>query len=80
MDETLLSIESNLTKKIDHIQLTLDNVTNRNIQIIAKGHLNLSRRLDEVLKVESEREMLHLRVNIMGQELKDLKEKVDSIA
>ena len=32
---------------IREIQLTLENETNRNIRIIAEGHLDLSRKLDE---------------------------------
>lgn len=33
------------------LQLTLENETNRNIRIIAEGHLELNRKLDEALKV-----------------------------
>lgn len=40
-----------LEKKITDIQLTLENETNKNIQIIAEGHLDLSRKLDEALKL-----------------------------
>ena len=40
-------IEDNVTD----IQLTLENETNKNISLIAEGHLDLSRKLDDALKV-----------------------------
>ena len=66
--------------KIRDIQLTLENETNRNITIIAEGHLDLSRKLDDALKVENEKEMLIIRVNTLENELRKLKERIDRIA
>lgn len=43
-----------LEAKTTSIQLTLENETNRNIQIIAEGHLDLSRKLNDALKIENE--------------------------
>ncbi|MCI5687120.1 MAG: hypothetical protein MR303_01270 [Emergencia sp.] len=43
-----------LDAKTTSIQLTLENETNRNIQIIAEGHLDLSRKLNDALKIENE--------------------------
>ena len=63
-----------LEKKITDIQLTLENETNKNIQIIAEGHLDLSRKLD------SEKEMLLLRVNRLENELRRVKERISEIA
>lgn len=39
-----------LKDKTAAIELTLENVTNRNIQIIAESHLDLKRKLDEACK------------------------------
>lgn len=69
-----------LETKVNDIQLTLENETNRNIQIVAEGHANLNRKLDEALTVESEKEMLLLRVNRMENELRRLKEQISEIA
>lgn len=69
-----------LENKITDIQLTLENETNKNIQIIAEGHLDLSRKLDEALKIDSEKEMLLLRVNRLENELRRVKERVSEIA
>ncbi len=69
-----------LNKKITDIQLTLENETNRNIRIIAEGHLDLSRKLDDALKVENEREMLLLRVNHLENEIRRIKQRIEEIA
>ncbi len=69
-----------LNEKVTDIQLTLENETNRNINIIAEGHLDLSRKLDEALKVDSEKEMLLIRVNRLENELRRLKARVEEIA
>lgn len=42
-----------LEQEIRKINLTLENVTNRNISIIAEGHLDLSRKLDECISLSS---------------------------
>ena len=66
--------------KITDIQLTIENETNRNIRIIAEGHLDLSRKLDEALRLESEKEILMLRVNRLENELRRVKEWIEQIA
>lgn len=40
-----------MKRQVKDIQLTLENETNRNIKIIAEGHLDLNRKLDEALKM-----------------------------
>lgn len=42
----ILNELAKINAKITDIQLTLENETNKNIQIIAEGHLDLSRKLD----------------------------------
>ena len=82
-NEDLKAIESMLEpikRDIKSIQLTLENETNRNIKIIAEGHLDLSRKLDDALKVENGKEMLLIRVNSLENELRKVKERIESIA
>jgi hypothetical protein len=69
-----------LKESIKDIRLTLENETNRNIRLIAEGHLDLSRKLDEALKVENEKEMLLIRVNSLENEIRKLKAKIEAIA
>lgn len=47
-EETKMILEElkKLNDKVTDIQLTLENETNKNIKIIAEGHLDLSRKLD----------------------------------
>ena len=83
MDRKITETDKKITemdKKITDVQLTLENETNRNINIIAEGHLDLSRKLDDALKVENEKEMLLIRVNRLENELRRIKEKIDIIA
>lgn len=81
-EETKMILEElkKLNNKVTDIQLTLENETNKNIKIIAEGHLDLSRKLDEALKVDSEKEMLMIRVNRLENELRRLKARVEEIA
>lgn len=82
-NEDLKSIEAMLDpikRDLRSIQLTLENETNRNIKLIAEGHLDLSRKLSEALKVDNEKEMLLIRVNTLENELRRVKERIESIA
>ena len=64
----------------DNIIKMGDNETNKNIIRVAEGHLDLSRKPDDALKVENEREIIAIRVNILESELRRLKERLEQIA
>lgn len=66
-----------LKGRVSSIEMTLENETNRNIRIIAEGHADLSRKLDEALKVESEKELLLVRTNIMENDIRKIKDKLE---
>lgn len=70
----------NIKRRISDIESTLENVTNKNISIIAEDHLDLSRKLDEALKVENEKELLLIRVNMLENDIKKIKQRLDQIA
>lgn len=78
--QAINSLLEPIKDEIRSIQLTLENETNRNIKIIAEGHLDLSRKLTEALKVDNEKEMLLIRVNILENELRKIKERIEKIA
>lgn len=65
-----------LKENVTGIQLTLENETNKNIRVVAEGHLDLSRKLDDALKVENEKELMYLRVNVLENDMRRVKEKV----
>ena len=69
-----------LKNDVTEIKLTLENEIRVNIQRIAEGHLDLSRKLHEALKIDDEKEMLSIRMNIMETELRRLKERGEQIA
>ena len=69
-----------LVNKVTEVQMTLENETNKEIRIIAEGHLDLSRKLDDALKVENEKEMLLLRVTHLENEVRRLKQRIEEIA
>lgn len=70
-EDTKLILEEikKLREDMRGIELMLEN-----IRLIAEGQLNLFRKLDEVLKVENEKELLLARVNALEDEVRKLKE------
>lgn len=82
-NEDLIAIETMLEpikRDIKYLQLTLENETNRNIKIIAEGHFDLSRKPDEALRIDNEKEMLLIRVNTLENELRRIKDCIEHIA
>ena len=80
MLELLIKEVIEVKTKVNGIELHLENVTDKNIQTVAEGHLDLSRKLDDALKVENEKELLIIRVRILEEELQKVKECLNQIA
>ena len=76
MDSRLDKVE----KKVTEVQVTLENETNKGIQIVGEGHLDLSRKLDEALTIENEKEMLKLRISRLESEVKKINAWLEEIA
>ena len=68
--------QKELHNDLRSMKLHLENVTDNNIRIIAEGHTDLARMLDEALKVENERELLLVRMNCIQDEVREIKEKL----
>ena len=66
-----------LENDVTDIKLTLENEIRVNIQRVAEGHLDLSRNLHEALKIDSEKEMLAIRVSVLETELRRIKERLE---
>lgn len=78
-DLNSLKIDNIVVKQeIRNVKLTLENETNVGINIIGEGYAILNRRLDEALKVTSEQELLLLRVTHLENELRRIKEQLQS--
>ena len=71
--QTLKEDVQTLKDRVPNIEITLENETNRNIQLIAEGHLNLARKLDEALKELQPNIMYHLKVNHLDGEVTKMK-------
>lgn len=69
-----------IKKDLRALQLTVENEVLGNIRVIAEGHLDLNRKLDEALKITNEKEILSLRVNYLESEVKKIKERIEDIA
>ena len=69
-----------LKRDVKEIQLTLENGANRNIQLIAEGHLDLTHKLDDALRIENEKEMLLIRITrSLENEVRRLKARIEVI-
>ena len=64
-------------RELKAINVTLENEVIKSIKIIAEGHMDLSRKLDEALKFKKEREMTNLQLVQMQGEITRLKIKVN---
>ena len=71
--QTLKEDVQTLKDRGTNIEITLENETNRNIQLIAEGHLNLDRKLNEALKELQPNTMYHLKVNHLDGEVTKMK-------
>ena len=71
--QTLKEDVQTLKDRVTNIEITLENETNRKIQLIAEGHLNLARKLDEALKELQPNIMYHLKVNHLDGEVTKMK-------
>lgn len=71
--QTLKEDVQALKDRVTNIEITLENETNRNIQLIAEGHLNLDRKLNEALKELQPNTMYHLKVNHLDGEVTKMK-------
>lgn len=65
-----------LDRRLRSVELTIENEVNKKISFVAEGHLDLSRKLDEAMRIEQEKEMLSLRLVSMEGEIRRIKEKI----
>ncbi|MGY3665022.1 MAG: hypothetical protein ACXAHE_14560 [Roseburia sp. 1XD42-69] len=64
-------------KRVTNTDLILENEIRTNIKRVAEGHLDLSRNLHEALKIDSEKEMLAIRVSVLETEIRRIKERLE---
>lgn len=69
-------VKTGLGDEIKEVKLTLENETDRSIQIVVEGHMDLSRKLNEVLKLKEDDEMVRMRLNRLEREMETVKKKI----
>ena len=65
-----------LEQKVREIGIYQENVLEPGIKVIAEGHANLTRKLNEALKISEAEEMIHLRMNVLECDMVRVKEKL----
>ena len=75
MEERMDRIEDRMTG----IEVHLETTTDVGIKIIGEGHADLTRKLDEALKVENERELLLIRLNYLEGEVVKVKRRLSQL-
>lgn len=79
IDKRFDSLEAKVlenTKEIKKINLCLENEIRPSIMRIAEGHLDLSRKLNEALKIDQQKETMALRLNFLEGKVERLETKV----
>ena len=80
LDTRVDNLESDLKevkKRVTNTDLIIENEIRVNIQRVAEGHLDLSRNLHDAMKIDSEKEMLAIRVSVLETELRRIKAQLD---
>lgn len=67
-------------KEVKDTKVHIEHVTDNNIRIVAEGHTDLSRKLDDALKVNNEKELLLIRMSYLEDEVRRIKERLAQIA
>ena len=82
MDKRLDGMDKRLDK-LEHatrdIQLTIENEIRPNIQVIAEGHADINRKLDEALKVENEKEIMKIHLTYLENEVRRIESVNNSV-
>ena len=64
-------------KELADIRLTLENEVIKGIHIIGKGHLDLSRKMNQILETKEERELMKLRILSLEHEVRRIKDRLE---
>lgn len=79
LNARMIEVQDSLSAKLTEVQLTLENEINKKLSIIAEGQLDLTRKLDDALKIKNEKEMLMLRIISLENDVKRLKNQIEHI-
>ena len=67
---------NNLQHSMRNMERHLENVTDQNIRFVAERHLDLKNKLSEAINVGANEKMIGIRLNILEEDVRLLKEAV----
>ena len=65
-----------LDRRLANVETILENESVKRVQLVAEAHLDIKRRLDEVLLKEDENEKYRIQTTLLTQDVRELKEAV----
>ena len=77
--ETLLKKMDSMESKLADMRLHIENVTDRNISLIAESHSNLVRKLDENIQITDQTLAYQVKVNFLAGEIEKLKSEIENL-
>ena len=83
LEDRIESIEDRMDSmetQLSDVKLTLENEIRKNIEIVAEGHLDLSRNLHEAMKPYNAMEMVQVQISILESKVRDLEKAVQVTA
>lgn len=78
MNELRTSFEKrfgNIERHMDTTRFIMENEIRENIKLVAEGHLDLYRKMEEVTKTSNEREIMFMRLKYLESEVRAIKDK-----
>ncbi len=68
-----------LNRRVKKVELTLENETNKNIQLLAENHINLVDKLNQAIKVQDKSILYEVQVSGLKFKLENLEREVMEI-
>ena len=65
----------NIEKSMDTTRFILENEIRDNIRLVAEGHLDLYRKMEEIAKTNNEKEIMFMRLKYLESEVRVIKDK-----
>lgn len=75
----ILEKVDSMESKLADMRLHIENVTDRNISLIAESHGNLIRKLDENIQITDQTLAYQVKVNFLAGEIEKLKSEIKDL-
>lgn len=75
----ILEKMDSMESKLADMRLHIENVTDRNISLIAESHSNLVRKLDENIQITDQTLAYQVKVNFLAGEIEKLKSEIENL-